>query len=157
MGLVASFSQDFHKLFPKVSYLAWLRVTTVMSFVVANAGLDNIIAWSLPVLMLLYPLSLALILVSLTVHSKPYAGVVYKMTIAFTVLPAVFDMLNASPAAVTNLTFVKAALNFYHQYVPFASLGLGWVTLTLAGFVLGLVFGKLGVFASQTNSVESRN
>lgn len=157
MGLVASFSQDFHKLFPKVSYLTWLRITTVMSFVVANAGLDNIIAWSLPVLMLLYPLSLAFILVSLTVHSKPYAGVVYKMTIAFTVLPAVFDMLNASPEAVTNLTFIKTALNFYHQYIPFASLGLGWVTLTLAGFVLGLVFGKLGVFASATNSVESRN
>ncbi|MFH5811660.1 branched-chain amino acid transport system II carrier protein [Companilactobacillus sp. FL22-1] len=157
MGLVASFAQDFHKLFPKVSYLAWLRTTTVLSFVVANAGLDNIIAWSLPVLMLLYPLSLALILVSLTVHAKPYAGVVYKMTIAFTVLPAIFDMLNTSPAAVTNLAVVKAALNFYHQYVPMASQGLGWVTLTLAGFVLGLVFGKLGVFAAENSSVESRD
>lgn len=156
MGLVASFSQDFHKLFPKVSYLTWLRTTTVMSFVVANAGLDNIIAWSLPVLMLLYPLSLALILVSLTVHAKPYAGIVYKMTIAFTVLPAIFDMLNASPAVITNLSIVKSALNFYHQYVPFASLGLGWVTLTLAGFILGLVIGKLGVFASTNQTVEGR-
>lgn len=157
MGLVASFSQDFHKLFPKVSYLAWLRTTTILSFVVANAGLDNIIAWSLPVLMLLYPLSLALILVSLTVHAKPYAGVVYKMTIAFTVLPAVFDMLNASPAAVTNMNLVKTVLATYHQYVPFASLGLGWVVPTFAGFFLGLVLGKLGVFASADEAVESRN
>lgn len=156
MGLVASFSQDFHKLFPKVSYLTWLRTTTVMSFIVANAGLDNIIAWSLPVLMLLYPLSLALILVSLTVHAKPYAGIVYKMTIAFTVLPAIFDMLNASPAVVTNLAVVKSALNFYHQYIPFASQGLGWVTLTLLGFVLGLVMGKLGVFATTSQTVEGR-
>jgi len=157
MGLVASFAQDFHKLFPKVSYLTWLRTTTVLSFVVANAGLDNIIAWSLPVLMLLYPLSLALILTSLTVHSKPYAGIVYKMTIAFTVLPAIFDMLNASPAAVTNLTFVKAILNAYHQYVPFASLGLGWIVPTFVGFFLGLLLGKLGVFASETSEVESRD
>jgi Branched-chain amino acid permeases len=157
MGLVASFSQDFHKLFPKVSYLAWLRTTTVLSFVVANAGLDNIIAWSLPVLMLLYPLSLALILVSLTVHAKPYAGLVYKMTIAFTVLPAVFDMLNASPAAVTSLKFVKTVLAAYHQYVPLASLGLGWVVPTFAGFVLGLLLGKLGVFASANETVESRD
>lgn len=157
MGLVASFSQDFHKLFPKVSYLVWLRTTTVLSFVVANAGLDNIIAWSLPVLMLLYPLSLALILVSLTVHAKPYAGLVYKMTIAFTVLPAVFDMLNASPAAVTSLKFVKTVLAAYHQYVPLASLGLGWVVPTFAGFVLGLLLGKLDVFASATEAVESRD
>ena len=28
MGLVVSFAQDFHKLFPKVSYLTWLRLTT---------------------------------------------------------------------------------------------------------------------------------
>lgn len=159
MGLVASFSQDFHKLFPKVSYLAWLRTTTVLSFVVANAGLDNIIAWSLPVLMLLYPLSLALILVSLTVHSKPYAGVVYKMTISFTVLPAVFDLLNASPAAVTNLNFVKTILAAYHQYIPFASLGLGWIVPTFVGFFLGLLLGKLGVFASadETAPAESRD
>ncbi|WP_369468579.1 branched-chain amino acid transport system II carrier protein [Enterococcus faecalis] len=53
MRLVASFAQDFHKLFPKVSYVFWLRLTTCISFVIANAGLDNIIQWSLSVLMLL--------------------------------------------------------------------------------------------------------
>jgi len=37
LGLVASFAQDFHKLFPKVSYLTWLRLTCFVSFVVANA------------------------------------------------------------------------------------------------------------------------
>lgn len=157
MGLVASFSQDFHKLFPKVSYLTWLRVTTFLSFIVANAGLDNIIAWSLPVLMLLYPLSLALILVSLTVHAKPYAGIVYKMTIAFTVLPAILDMLNASPAVVTNLAFIKMILRYYHQYIPLANLGLGWITLTLAGFILGLIIGKLVDFVSVNDTVENQN
>lgn len=34
MGLVVSFAQDFHKLFPKVSYMTWLRLTTFVSFVV---------------------------------------------------------------------------------------------------------------------------
>lgn len=157
MGLVASFAQDFHKLFPKVSYLNWLRVTTFISFVVANAGLNNIIAWSLPVLMLLYPLSLALILTSLTVHAKPYAGVVYKMTIAFTAVPAIFDMLNASPASVTSINLVKTLLNAYHQYVPFASLGLGWVVPTLLGFFLGLLVGKLGMFARVNNTVKQNS
>lgn len=157
MGLVASFAQDFHKLFPKVSYLAWLRVTCFVSFVVANAGLDTIISWSLPVLMLLYPLSLALILVSLTVHAKPYAGVVYKMTIAFTVVPAVLDMLNSSPAVVTNMTFVKYLLSVYHQYVPFASLGLGWVTPTLLGFFVGLVLAKMGVFVTNNKTVTQES
>ncbi|APX72436.1 branched-chain amino acid transport system II carrier protein [Companilactobacillus allii] len=155
LGLVASFAQDFHKLFPKVSYLGWLRVTCFVSFVVANAGLDTIISWSLPVLMLLYPLSLALILTSLTVHTKSYKGVVYKMTIAFTVLPAVLDMFNAAPA-VLQTGFVKTVLNVYHQYLPFASMGLGWVTPTLLGFVLGMVLGKMGVFVSNNEEVTQK-
>ncbi|KRN03005.1 branched-chain amino acid permease [Levilactobacillus senmaizukei DSM 21775 = NBRC 103853] len=154
LGLVTSFAQDFHKLFPRVSYLSWLRLTTFVSFVVANAGLDTIIAWSLPVLMLLYPLSLALILVSLTVAKRPYAGLVYKFTIAFTVLPAVLDMLNAAPAVVTNWAPVHAALTFYHGVVPFASLGLGWMVPTLVGFVASLVWGHFR-WASQATMADS--
>ena len=143
LGLVTSFAQDFHKLFPKVSYLNWLRVTTFVSFLVANAGLNTIIAWSLPVLMLLYPLSLALILVSLTVAKRPYAGLVYKLTIAFTVVPAILDMLANSPKVVTSWGPVAATLTAYHQLLPFASLGLGWLVPTFIGFVLGIVWGRL--------------
>ena len=150
LGLVTSFAQDFHKLFPKVSYLNWLRVTTFVSFVVANAGLNAIIAWSLPVLMLLYPLSLALILVSLTVSKRPYAGLVYKLTIAFAAVPAVLDMLNTAPAVVSGFGPVAAVLSFYHAVVPFASLGLGWIVPTLLGFVIGFVWGRVRWAAQST-------
>lgn len=150
LGLVTSFAQDFHKLFPKVSYLTWLRITTVASFLVANAGLDNIIAWSLPVLMLLYPLSLALILVSLTVAKWAYAGLVYKLTIAFTAVPAVLDMLANAPTVVTTFGPVASVLHLYHTFVPFASLGLGWIVPTLVGFVLGIGVGYLRSVAERS-------
>lgn len=48
MGLFVSFAQDLHRVFPKVSYLWWLRVIAFGSFVTANAGLTNIVAWSVP-------------------------------------------------------------------------------------------------------------
>jgi LIVCS family branched-chain amino acid:cation transporter len=149
LGLVTSFAQDFHKLFPKVSYLTWLRTTTIASFLVANVGLDNIIAWSLPVLMLLYPLSLALILVSLTVAKWAHAGLIYKLTIVFTAVPAVLDMLANSPAVVTNWAPIANLLRVYHTYVPFASLGLGWLVPTLAGFTLGIVWGHWRLVAER--------
>lgn len=56
MGLVVAFSQDFHRRFPKISYKAFLRFNCGLSFLVANLGLDQIIAWSTPILMFLYPL-----------------------------------------------------------------------------------------------------
>lgn len=142
MGLLVSFAQDFHKLFPKVSYKNWLRVTTVVSFVVANAGLDNIIQWSLPVLMLLYPLSLALILLSLTHKYFEKNQRVYQLTIALTAVPAVLDMLANAPKVVATQPVVANVLAAYHHYVPFAALGLGWVLPTLVGFGLGLVLYK---------------
>ena len=50
VGLVAAFAQDFHKHFPKVSYHAWLALSCLASFLTANFGLDQIIAWSTPLL-----------------------------------------------------------------------------------------------------------
>lgn len=122
----------------------------VTSFLVANAGLDNIIAWSLPVLMLLYPLSLALILVSLTVSKRPYAGLVYRTTIAVTAVPAVLDMLANAPAVVAGFGPVAAVLHAYHTYVPFASLGLGWLVPTGLAFVLSLAWGHFHLAAQRT-------
>lgn len=61
---MASFAQDFHKHFPQLSYHAWLTLTTLASFVIANFGLQQIIAWSTPMLMFLYPLAMVLILLS---------------------------------------------------------------------------------------------
>lgn len=140
MGLVVSFAQDFHKLFPKVSYMTWLRLTTFVSFVVANAGLDNIIQWSLPVLMLLYPLSLALILLSLTAKFFQKSPFVYQVTMFFSAVPAVLDMLANSPALVSQQTVVASMLEFYHHHVPFAALGLGWMVPTLLGYAGSLLF-----------------
>ncbi|WP_071130793.1 branched-chain amino acid transport system II carrier protein [Enterococcus timonensis] len=148
VGLVVSFAQDFHKLFPKVSYLNWLRLTTFISFLVANLGLDQIIAYSLPILMLLYPLSLALILLALTSKWNQRSPLVYKTTIAFTVLPAVMDMLTATPAIISDSTLVAPLIHWYQHYLPLASLGLGWVLPTLVGFL-----GSLFIFKLQKNPV----
>lgn len=142
MGLLVSFAQDFHKLFPKISYKSWLRLTAITSFVIANAGLDNIIQWSLPVLMLLYPLSLALILLSLTHNYFNKQSFVYQVTMVFTVVPAVLDMLANSPKVVASQPVVASLLQLYHGYVPFAALGLGWVLPTLIGFTCGVIYVK---------------
>ena len=143
MGLVVSFAQDFHKLFPKVAYLTWLRITTLGSFMVANAGLDNIIQWSIPVLMLLYPLSLALILLSLTQKYFNKSSFVYQVTMLFTAVPSVFDMLRSCPEVITKSFLVEPLLNFYNTYVPFANLGLGWMLPTLLAYVVSMAIYKL--------------
>lgn len=90
--------------------------------------------------MLLYPLSLALILLSLTAKFFQKSPFVYQVTMFFSAVPAVLDMLANSPALVSQQTVVASLLAFYHHYVPFAALGLGWVVPTLLGYAGSLLF-----------------
>lgn len=155
VGLVAAFAQDFHKHFSKVSYRAWLGFMCCASFVTANFGLDQIILWSTPMLMFLYPFAMVLILLSVfspLFHRDP---VVYGFVVGFTTVPALLDMVSAFPPVVSQSAFGQALTAFQHSVLPFANLGMDWVVPAAAGAVLGLglhflkpVFGR----ARQTTS-----
>ena len=86
MGLVIAFSQDFHKRFPKISYKAFLRFNCGLSFLIANLGLDQIIAWSTPMLMFLYPLAIALIILAIFSPFFKNDPMIYRITTAFALI-----------------------------------------------------------------------
>lgn len=118
IGLVVAFAQDFHKRFPKISYRTFLTFNCLLSFAIANFGLTTIIAWSTPVLMFLYPLAIALIFCGLTSKFFNNDPAVYKFAVYFTIIPALFDGLNAAPSIISNIAFAKAALTFAGRYLP---------------------------------------
>lgn len=137
VGLVAAFAQDFHKHFPKVSYTAWLAMMSFASFLTANFGLETIIQWSTPMLMFLYPLAMVLIGLSTTSAWFHRAPVVYGFVVAFTVVPALMDMVAAFPAVISKSAF-GLAVTHWRDYLPFATVGLGWLVPALIGLALGL-------------------
>lgn len=138
VGLVAAFAQDFHKHFPKVSYHVWLALSCLASFLAANFGLDQIISWSTPMLMFLYPLSMVLILLSVCSPLFNKAGVVYFFVILFTVVPALGDMVVAFPSVVSQSSFGLAVASL-RNHLPLASMGLSWLVPALVGLAIGLV------------------
>lgn len=139
MGLAVSFAQDFNQRFPKLSYKNWLALNCGLSFIVANMGLDTIIAWSKPVLMLLYPLAITLILVAIVSPLFKSSSIVYRTTTVFTLIPAIFDMANATPAVLHNTSLVQHMVTFAQKYFPLFDLGFGWLSFACFGFVLGVV------------------
>ncbi len=62
---------------------------------------------------------------------------VYGFTVAFTTLPALGDMISSFPPVVSQSSFGLAVTNFYHSYLPFSTLGMGWVVPALVGLALG--------------------
>lgn len=138
MGLIVAFAQDFHKHFPKISYKTFLAVNCLISFGFANLGLNNIISWSKPVLMLLYPLAISLIIMGILSPLFKNDPVVYRITTALTFIPATFDMINALPDVLRNTQLAQGMISFAQKSFPFFNLGFGWLCFAIGGFIIAL-------------------
>ncbi|SDZ40356.1 branched-chain amino acid:cation transporter, LIVCS family [Proteiniborus ethanoligenes] len=146
IGLITSCSEMFSEMFPKsISYRSYAVIFTLISFIIANFGLNNIIQLSIPVLMFLYPLAITLILLSLLTPFIHKQSDVYKWTTGLTIIAAFFDLCKALPEPMQNNVAVKHIVAFAHRYLPGFDYGFGWVLPALIGFVIGLIIWKVRI------------
>lgn len=136
---MSAFALDFSAHYSKFSYKGWLTIACIGSFATVNLGLDKIINWSRPVLMFLYPL--AIVLIILSIFSPLFKGdkVVYKVTMALTLVPATFDLITHLPAPIAGTQFYRAVSRFRLQYLPFANIGLSWIVPTILGLLISFL------------------
>lgn len=140
IGLVTSCSDAFERMFPKaLSYRAWAILFTVFSFCVSNVGLSAIIGYSLPVLMLLYPLAITLILLALFGKLFGHDKRVYVSVTILTGFAAIFDFIKSLPTAVVEGLHLNGAIAFARAVFPWYDLNLGWVVPAFVGLALGLI------------------
>ncbi|MGN6960511.1 branched-chain amino acid transport system II carrier protein, partial [Neisseria sp. P0014.S006] len=66
VGFITSCSEYFNRLCPGISYKIFVILNTVVSILLANKGLSAILQFSIPMLMMLYPLTIVIILLALT-------------------------------------------------------------------------------------------
>ncbi|GMM17384.1 hypothetical protein LAYK3_04990 [Lactobacillus amylovorus subsp. amylovorus] len=102
-------------------------------------GLDTIISWSTPVLMLLYPLAISLVILGILSPLYKNDPVVYKITTALTLIPALFDTINTLPEVLRSTPLIQAILSYAERYLPMFHLGFSWLTFSLAGLIIGLI------------------
>ena len=140
IGLITSCATTFTELFPRsLSYRAYTVVFCLFSFGVANFGLSRIISLSTPVLMFLYPLTITLVLLCLTGRWFQYNRRVFLPVTALTAVAAFLDFLKALPAGVQSLLHAEVLLDAADAYLPFFSIGMGWVLPACIGLVIGLL------------------
>ena len=139
VGLITSCSETFVKLFPHgPSYRVWAVGFCALSFLIANLGLDAIIAYSQPVLLFLYPLAVVLILLTLFGRWFGDDRTVLRWTVGLTAVAAVFDFLRALPDAARAALHLDGILSWAEGWVPLAELGFGWVCPAALGLCIGL-------------------
>lgn len=149
IGLSTSFSEALHTKFPKISYAIWNGLTCGLSLMIANIGLDQIIAWSTPMLMFLYPLAITLIALSILSPLFKQARIVYIMTTIFTIIPAIIDGIASAPAVISGSSWAKSILSLDQTLLPFAGYGMDWVLPALIGLILGLAIYGIQVIRQR--------
>lgn len=142
VGLIISCSEYFNRLLPAISYKTFVVIFTLVSMVFANKGLSGIISISVPVLMLLYPLTVVIILLAFLNNWFGGSRVVYVCTIFATLVVGALDAWKAA------FSFAPETAALINSIFPLYDIGMGWLLPATAGFVLGLVLktaiGKKG-------------
>lgn len=145
IGLITACGEYFHTLLPKVSYKAFVIFFSLFSFVIANFGLANIITYSIPVLMFLYPLAVTLMLLTFLSPLFNHARVVYVSATTIAFLISIIDGLKTlcSSLGIANFGWLQSIVSFYEKVLPLYNQGLGWLLPVLIVIVITGIFGRM--------------
>ncbi|MFJ7973994.1 branched-chain amino acid transport system II carrier protein [Psychrobacillus sp. NPDC096389] len=146
VGLVSACGNYFHSLIPKVSYKKIALFFTLISFGLANFGLNTILTVSVPFLVATYSLTIVLIVISLFHPLFGGSSSVYIVAMIFTGVVALYDGFKA-------FGFTFGIVDTYMSHLPFAALGLGWIVPALIGTIIGygvsVIKGKSKTMSAQ--------
>lgn len=128
VGLVA-IASDWFARFTPISYKMWSVIICVFSGVMAIGGVDFIIKLSIPVLCILYPVTIILILLNVfgVKHVLVYRTATYT-TLVVIILEEVFS----------KILHVTPVTNFLAK-IPMAESGFVWVVPCLVGMAVAFV------------------
>ena len=142
IGLVSACSDYFCTLTP-IPYKAWVIINGVACAVVANVGLAQLIALSVPVLFALYPVAIALVVLTFARKYLANAEMAYRVVIAVSLLFALIDAAKVAGVDVSVFSFL-----------PLFEFGMGWV-LPTAVTMIAMFF--VGSQAETPLAVETGN
>ncbi|MBK5145338.1 branched-chain amino acid transport system II carrier protein [Budviciaceae bacterium BWR-B9] len=136
VGLVSACADYFSTLTP-LRYRQWVVVLCIICALVANVGLSQLIALSVPVLLALYPLTIALVALTFIRPWLPNPKYAFR-TVMFVAL--IFSLLDGMRgiAGLQNVGWIKSLLDSQTEYMPLAAQGMAWVLPT--AIVMLLVF-----------------
>lgn len=139
VGLVSACGDYFSTLLP-VSYRSVVITVSVLSMVIANQGLEQLIAVSVPVLSAIYPVAIALVALSLASGLWRQPSRVFIPTL---MVAAVFGVMDGLSAAGFS-QWVPGVI----AEMPGANLGLGWLMPVLVALVVSAVYDRLALRAA---------
>jgi len=131
VGLIVSTAEFFNGRFPQIGYKIYATVFTLIGFAIANLGLDAIIKYSVPVLVILYPITITIVMIVIVNKFVALSKPGMQLTMGLVTAIAVTSVLASSFEIVTLTNLINA--------LPFANASLPWLVPAIIGILLSLV------------------
>ncbi|WP_431523061.1 branched-chain amino acid transport system II carrier protein [Streptococcus suis] len=130
VGLIVSSGEFFAERFSRFNYKVYATLFTLIGFGIANLGLSKIIAFSIPVLLILYPITICIILITIVNKFVPLSTYGMQLTVGLVTALSLVEVL----AGQFNWTAVSKIISA----LPLAGQSLAWLLPALVGIVLSL-------------------
>lgn len=130
-GLIVAVSEFFAETFPKFGYKVYVNVFTIIGFAMSNFGLNNIIKISIPVLMILYPITIVVVAIVILNKLIKLSKKSMRLTIIMTTAASTIEVL----VSTLNLKTVKSLISVFIG----GNSGFLWVNFVVLGIVLSLL------------------
>lgn len=128
VGLIVSISDFFvNNIYNKISYKTYAIVFSLIGFVIANAGLNKIISYSVPVLLLLYPITMMLVIMIILNKFIKLSKTGMRLTIFITVVVSAMMVFGGEST--------KSILSL----IPLNDAGMPWLLPSLIGVVISTI------------------
>ena len=135
-GLIVSVSEYFNRIFPRISYKTYVIIFTLVSFILANQGLNSVITMSVPVLSIVYPVAITSVLLILLARFIPTKPIAQQIPVAVVSIISILSVIHTQGwfklSLIDNLPLKDYALEWF----PIA------VITTIIGYIVAPLFKK---------------
>lgn len=134
IGLTSSAAKYFEDITNgKLKYKVNAIVISIMSILIASLGVDDIVAFAVPVLQILYPIVIVLVILT-------FLGFNHKTILTITAYTTLFvGILDNLKSIGLNIGFV----NKFISLIPLSNIGFSWLIPAVIAFLFSLVYVKL--------------
>ncbi len=131
VGLIVVTSQFFSDTFKRFDYRAYVNIFTLTGFVMSNFGLNTIIKISIPVLSILYPVTIVIVLIVILNKFIRMSNIGMRFTIILTAVTAFIEVIG-------NVFKIKMINSIMSLFIG-GSLGFVWANIAVLGIIISLI------------------
>ena len=132
-GLVVAVSEYFHRIFPRISYKIYVIIFTLISFILANQGLNSVITMSVPVLSIVYPIAITSVLLILLARFVPTKPIAQQIPVAIVSIVSILSVIHTQ--GWIKLSFIDS--------LPLKSYSLEWFPIAIVTTIIGYIVAAM--------------